>query len=269
MGKVTVLGNGMIREELHPQVFYYKNAIPNVKEWLDLVNKSEDYPEIYPIFTAWNQWDVDENRSMGHPYVYGYKKLCLLNNVYNIDKEVSEEIKDMFIKIRDPLFDAVRAVCEDYKKVQNIDKDLILLEQFGVHRYRAGNFMGVHHDSQEGDTRLLYSLVVWPNDDYEGGELSFSIADGVLTSTDKSLAGDLDDPQNQGLYDFYIKPEAGSIVIFPSPSPFSHTAHTVKSGWKYMLPMFWIDPNGEDLLYKKDPNYKPELIYPKKEDLFK
>jgi hypothetical protein len=131
MTKTTVLDNGMIREELHPQVYYYRNAIPNVKEWLDAVNDSENHPEMFPLLTPWNQWDVDSNRSMGHPYVYGYKKLCLLNNVYNIDKDVSDEAKELFIKIRDPLFNAVRAVCEDYKREQNIDRDLILLEQFG------------------------------------------------------------------------------------------------------------------------------------------
>jgi hypothetical protein len=106
----------MIREELHPQVYYYRNAIPNVKEWLDLVNDSENHEELHSIITPWNQWDVDENRSMGHPYVYGYKKLCLLNSVYNIDKDVSEETKQRFIDIRDPLFNAIKAVCEDYKK---------------------------------------------------------------------------------------------------------------------------------------------------------
>lgn len=143
MTKTTVLENGMIREELHPQVYYYRNAIPNVKEWLDLVNDSENHEELHSIITPWNQWDVDENRSMGHPYVYGYKKLCLLNSVYNIDKDVSEETKEMFIKIRDPLFNAIKYVCEDYKKEQGIDKELVLLEQFGVHRYRAGNYMGV------------------------------------------------------------------------------------------------------------------------------
>lgn len=260
----------MIREILHPQVYYYRNAIPNVKEWLDLVNESENRPDVYPLLTAWNQWDVDENRSMGHPYIYGYKKLCLLNDVFNIDKDVTDEAKEFFIKIRDPLFNAIKAVCEDYKQAQNIDIPLILLNQFGVHRYRAGNYMGVHHDSQEGDTRLKYSLVVWPNDDYEGGELSFSIRNGVLTGTaDGNLAADFNDPINEGLYDFHIKPEAGSIVIFPSPSPFSHTAHLVKSGWKYMLPMFWIDPSGEDALFKQDPNWKPEFVYPDKEDLFK
>lgn len=259
----------MIREILHPQVYYYKNAIPNPKEWVDLVNKSEEVDDIKHVFTAWNQWDVDENRAMGNPYVYGYKKLSLLQDVFDINVEMTDEAKDLFIKIRDTLFNAVKAVCEDYKKDQGIDRDIVLLNQFGVHRYRAGNYMGVHHDSQEGDTRLLYSLVVWPNDDYEGGELSFSIKDGVLTSTESSLEADINHPENEGKYDFYIKPEAGSIVIFPSPSPFSHTAHLVKSGWKYMIPMFWIDPKGEDALYKQDPSWQPTYIYPDKEDLFK
>jgi hypothetical protein len=36
-----------------------------------------------------------------------------------------------------------------------------------------------------------------------------------------------------------------------------------------MLPMFWIDPSGEDVLFKQDPDFKLEFVYPDKEDLFK
>lgn len=259
----------MIREKLADKVYYYKNAIPNHKEWISWIESTNDMEEIHPLMDMWVQWDVDENRSMGRPYVYGFKKMCLLNDVYDINKEVSEDAKELFVKIRDTLFDAVRSVCEDYKEIENIPEDLILLNQFGIHKYRAGTFMGTHHDSQEGDTRLLYSLVVWPNDDYEGGELSFTIKDGVLTDTESALNADIEDLHSKGLVDFYVKPEAGSIIIFPSPAPYSHTAHLVKSNWKYMLPMFWIDPSGEDTLAKRDPNWTPTRIVASKEDLDK
>jgi hypothetical protein len=47
----------------------------------------------------------------------------------------------------------------------------------------------------------------------------------------KQRAGkDLNDPN----IDFWIKPTAGSVVIFPSQEPYYHQAHEVKSGFKYM-----------------------------------
>ncbi len=259
----------MIREKLTDGVYYYKNAIKNPKEWVSWIEETNNREDMKDLIDVWIQWDVDENRSMGRPYIYGWKKLCLLNNVFNIDKNVSEDAKDFFIKIRDTLFDAVKEVCEDYRKEMGIQEEVHLLNQFGVHKYRAGTFMGTHHDSQEGDTRLKYSLVVWPNDDYEGGELSFTIKDGVLTDTPNALNEDIEDLHSKGLIDFYVKPEAGSIIIFPSPSPYSHTAHLVKSGWKYMLPLFWIDPNGVDTLAERSKDWKPTRIIPNAEELLK
>ena len=44
---------------------------------------------------------------------------------------------------------------------------------------------------------------------------------------------------------FGIKPKAGSVIIFPSSAPYHHTAHLVKSGFKYMVPGHWIHNNME------------------------
>ena len=110
-----------------------------------------------------------------------------------------------------------------------------------IKRYETGTFMGSHFDQQEGDQRLKYSLVMYLNDDYEGGELSFSVKDGVLTSTDNAASEDFESDKNIGKLTFSVKPEAGSVIIFPSESPYSHTAHLVKSGLKYMVPSFWLN----------------------------
>jgi hypothetical protein len=45
--------------------------------------------------------------------------------------------------------------------------------------------------------------------------------------------------------DFGLKPKAGSIIIFPSSAPYHHTAHIVKTGFKYMVPSHWIHNNME------------------------
>jgi hypothetical protein len=103
--------------------------------------------------------------------------------------------------------------------------------------------MGTHYDQQEGDSRLKYSLVLYLNDDYDGGEISFNIKEGVLTSTDDAAKAEfpVDSEHNKKVIDFYIKPKAGSCIIFPSSPPYSHTAHIVKTNWKYMVPGFWME----------------------------
>jgi predicted 2-oxoglutarate/Fe(II)-dependent dioxygenase YbiX len=60
------------------------------------------------------------------------------------------------------------------------------------------------------------SAVIYLNDDYEGGELRF--------------------PEQ----DVMIKPEAGSVIVFPSVEPFYHQSMPLKTGTKYMVPAFWI-----------------------------
>ena len=99
--------------------------------------------------------------------------------------------------------------------------------------------MGAHFDQQEGDLRLKYSLVFYLNDDYEGGEISFTIRDHILSHTERPNAED--DPEKQkNIITFWLKPKAGSCLIFPAALPYSHTAHSVKSGFKYMSTAAWM-----------------------------
>jgi len=71
------------------------------------------------------------------------------------------------------------------------------------------------HFKEHADHGFSYSatvsLVGYPNDDYEGGELTF--------------------PK----LDIKIKPKAGDLYIFPSTYLFSHVAEPVESGTKYSV----------------------------------
>jgi len=80
--------------------------------------------------------------------------------------------------------------------------------------------MGPHVDNffdedQEDGTNLALSLVIYLNDDCEGGEIEF---------------------REQGIL---LKPEAGSMIIFPSKRPYFHEAKQVAKGFKYMSTGFW------------------------------
>ena len=76
--------------------------------------------------------------------------------------------------------------------------------------------MGPHIDSYSDSPKEVLSIVLYLNNNYEGGELYF---------------------KNQNIK---IKPEAGSLIAFPSVDPYFHESMPVLSGIKYISPGFWI-----------------------------
>jgi hypothetical protein len=92
----------------------------------------------------------------------------------------------------------------------------------------------------DGDKTLRYSMVMYLNDEYEGGEISFKIVDSYGFNQRPYINEDYDTASRDKHFDVGIKPKANSMVVFPSSSPYFHTAHIVKSGFKYMVPGHWI-----------------------------
>lgn len=89
-------------------------------------------------------------------------------------------------------------------------------EYYTINRYNTSAYMGPHVDSTDKTVSKAptISIVIYINDNYEGGELSF--------------------PEQN----ITIKPEAASMVIFPSYPPYYHDPKPVTSGDKYMSPVF-------------------------------
>ena len=86
------------------------------------------------------------------------------------------------------------------------------LEPLQIARYEAGGHYAVHTDAmgKSGGDRIV-SSVLYLNDSYEGGELYFP------------------------LFDIKYKPEAGSLVLFPSYYTYEHGAMPIKKGSKYCV----------------------------------
>jgi hypothetical protein len=111
----------------------------------------------------------------------------------------------------------------------------------GIMKYIEGCSMGAHFDAQAGDRTLKYSIVLYLNEDYEGGEISFAIRDYDLRDpkySEMKPLEDVHDPRNKDRIDFWLKPKPGSALIFPSTHPFMHRVHEMKKGDKYIFPGF-------------------------------
>jgi len=228
----------MISEKLYDKVYYYKNVLENPNRLIELIEKTENDSENFSKFiTNWEEWSA----CSGEMYIYGQHKRIRCLSLDQISKDCPEGIREEAEYIFKEIFNGMKSVCQDYAKQIDDDAKIILMTDTAVKKYMPGTFMGAHFDQQEGDKRLRYSLVMYLNDDYEGGELSFNVKPGVLTSTDEAAREDFTDPNNSDKIMFHIKPEAGSVIIFPSTDPYSHTAHLIKSGNKYMVPSFWLN----------------------------
>jgi hypothetical protein len=208
----------MKKEILEEKVYYYTEVIEDPKKLMEAI-ESDNANE-------WGEWAA----CSGQHYVYGSDKTIVKSETQDNDNNY----------IYNTLQKAFDDVARDYAKNQGITEEPKLFPMYPIKKYKAGTFMGAHFDQQEGDERLKVSFVMYLNDDYEGGELSFTIAspDGILQSAGPN--SDFAEAEKRGEYTFAIKPKAGSVVVFPPSPPYHHTAHLVKSGFKYMVPQHWI-----------------------------
>lgn len=209
----------MDREILEKKVYYYTNVIEDPKKLVEAIENDNKNP--------WGEWMA----CSGKEYIYGTDKTISLTS------DADEKDKYIYNTLQKAFDDVAR----DYAKAQGITDEPKLFPQYPIKKYQAGTFMGTHFDQQEGDERLKVSFVMYLNDDYEGGEISFTIKspDGPIsyggTNPDMDIA-----KNNPESFTFFVKPKAGSIIIFPPSPPYHHTAHLVKSGEKIMVPQHWI-----------------------------
>ena len=83
-------------------------------------------------------------------------------------------------------------------------------EHLRVMRYTKGGFYALHADGGANNPRNL-SIVLFLNDDFEGGELEF--------------------PE----FDLKLKPKAGQLVLFPSSFVYTHKSNEIIDGTKYCM----------------------------------
>lgn len=137
--------------------------------------------------------------------VSNYNESSISNEIkHNLRNASSRRIK----KFQEQIFPQLQTYVEDYTS------EPLQMESFTLVRYTEGQFFGEHSDEVEGLNRKL-SIVIYLNDDYEGGEIYF---------------------RNLNLT---IKPRANSLVMFPSTEEFVHEAKPVLSGTKYAITSFW------------------------------
>jgi hypothetical protein len=221
----------MNKEMLEENIYYYTDVIEDPKKLVDAIEATQLKDFGFAI-SPWEEWQA----CSGQMYTYGTHKKVFHSGIEQLVEPERSEIQYIFNTISK----AFKDVAKDFGASKGVEAEPNLYIDFEIKKYMAGTMMGGHFDQQEGDERLKYSLVLYLNEDYEGGELSFSIKgydaldDGERPHEDYEVAKQTDKVT------FGLKPKAGSCIIFPSSAPYHHTAHLIKDGFKYMVPMHWL-----------------------------
>lgn len=109
-------------------------------------------------------------------------------------------------------------------------------------RYRPGGFYSKHADSENVDPQTRkwskvidrdLSLLIYLNNEYEGGELSFY------------------------KFNYQVWPRAGGVVMFPSDHRYLHQAEKVTQGVRYAI-VSWASVRGIPKVASKPP--KPAIL---------
>lgn len=93
------------------------------------------------------------------------------------------------------------------------------LSRFEMIRYDAGGGFPLHRDAAAGDSRRQHSVLVYLNDDFDGGSTSFPMIGR------------------------FVRPHSGKAILFPSC--YLHAGEPVVSGRKYVLTCYLGQPADE------------------------
>jgi predicted 2-oxoglutarate/Fe(II)-dependent dioxygenase YbiX len=186
------------------KIYYYKNVINDPAQLIDQIQESDSQLTDLDPISPWKDWIASGG---GEPFVFG--------SIKHTDETKLGTGSDASIFIHKIVKTTLETVGKDYAEQLGIE--YIDPMPVSISKYKTGADMGPHVDDygQDGVVPLM-SAVIYLNDDYEGGELRF--------------------PEQ----DVMIKPEAGSVIVFPSVEPFYHQSMPLKTGTKYMVPAFWI-----------------------------
>jgi Rps23 Pro-64 3,4-dihydroxylase Tpa1-like proline 4-hydroxylase len=182
------------------KIFYYESALENPHELIYAIEFLDDSLSHDSLISSWHTWSASNNS-----YVFGKRKTT--------DEEKFDSASESIRLIYSLLKNTLSSYGEDYAKSLGISLGAQM--PISISKYFTGASMGVHTDSSPNPTTEHISAVLYLNDDYSGGEISFPDQD-VL-----------------------IKPRAGSLIIFPSTPPFFHESKEITKGTKYMSPAFW------------------------------
>lgn len=204
---------------------YYKNIIPNPEKVISLIESVNDrlaakehINDARTIARVWSPWSYGD-------MVFNYQKFFPESKDVPDGDYYAKEMKE----IADSLYPSLNKAFEHYTKVvYPFAANNIKSREHSIHllKYGVGGHLPAHQD--QGISSRVLSSVMYLNDSYSGGEIEFP------NSSVK------------------IKPEAGSIIFFPSNFLYIHEVYPITDGFRYSMPHWYhnmktpVTSNGDE-----------------------
>lgn len=228
----------MDRLVVAPKIVVYKNVFNDIKNIFDLLKETEGYTERNGLVDPWNDW---AGNWLG-------RSVKIENDFYTINDSDSDDLKrqkSAVNEIRTVFLD----VFSDYMSMYKEDSDWPYFvdewddfsklpwgqgDSIDVLKYNKDQPEGLQHhpvamnyhtdynnfdEDSEGE-KLVVTITVYLNNDYEGGEIS------------------LYDPNTEKVY--HYKPKAGDVTVFPSGMNYYHGVLPFTGNDRYLLRMFRV-----------------------------
>ena len=196
--KIENAKNGFT-EDLEGNKFYFTSPFPGMHIYDNVWPESMTFLEglLDPKF--WESKSEDKTQSGN------YRKWVREDffDDHRYTKENGKRADTCWIYSEEQINNEFRGPINSYTNHWNLDPRS--RESLRITRYSSGEFFGAHADDTYATPRTV-SLVYYPNDDYEGGELEF-IHFGVK-----------------------IKPKAKQLFVFPSSYSYEHKIHEIGDG---------------------------------------
>ena len=184
------------------QMFYFTDVLSVPKKYIEHLENLDSNEFSYPYVEKWKTWNASNDDSK----IYGQKKHINLPKNLSLDNNLNQKILYVINAIKE-----THHLCSNtYTKILNIKKPTVI-NHYAINKYFSGESMGLHVDSYENSDEKRFTILIYLNDDYEGGEIEFP---------------------NQNIK---FKPQAGSALIFPTQEPYAHKSYDVLNGFKYFV----------------------------------
>jgi len=245
----------LIYEEIYPHIFVYKNLFPDHQDLHRTLHESSNSANGQFLLGEWKPWFIfgsyahpKDIHLLRHPIDYeALKKDFSFDGLFNSELYLS-------FRVNGSVFQALTHYI-GLNKVKLPPKSFI--EKPNYAKYQPDVTIGskgsqeltmnYHTDYAIGEwfwenKNFLITATTYMNDNYDGGEISFFVNGDIIS----------------------YKPEAGSIVVFPSDSPlyapgknpYFHGVHKVTGGSKYLIRSYVRYPQaGNDLWHKNLEKY--------------
>lgn len=219
-------------KEIYPKIFVYTDLFPDHKNLHKIMTISEEKSYGKAVYSEWVEW-----------FIFG--KYCHSRSTHNIIEDIEYfinnnqyydfELLKKELMLRDRLNQAVCAAISNYIGINKVvlPENSYISDQ-NIARYDSGvdsgegKTMQYHTDYAIGEwywpgEKFLITATTYMNDDYDGGEIMFSIGSDIIK----------------------YKPKAGEIVVFPSGSPlfpgnepYFHAVDGIKKNSKSLVRMY-------------------------------